>query len=672
MIRSRRIGLVHLALALFCLALLGKSAHVQLLQQDRWAARATRQQVAERPLPAPRGDILDATGAVLAQSRAVVRLAVAPRDVRDRDRLARMLRRAGVSDGMVRRATDTTRRWVELPNRFLAEDVAQLMALRGVHSTPDRERVYAVSDGTRPLVGSVAPDGSGRDGLELALDSLLAGQAGARRVVRDARGRSHASPQASSEAPVPGHMVMLTINRELQEIAERALADAMAKMGAEGGDIVVLEPFTGEVRAMASRRAGVRVSAATALTEPFEPGSTIKPFTAAALLAHRRAKPTDSIEVFKGEYRIHGRTLRDVHRGEDWMSLSEVIQESSNVGIARFAERLAPREQYEALRDFGFGTPTGVPFPSEASGRLAIPARWSKQSPASLAIGYEISVTPLQLAAAYATFANGGKLLEPALVKEIRTADGTLRYRHEPRVTRQAIPREVAEQVREMLRGVVSEGSAVQADIETFMVAGKTGTARRTIGGRYAASQYYATFVGLFPADDPQFVILVKLDSPQGAYYGGATAAPVTRAVLEAALAARDAALDRRALARLPRRAAADSAGVPARADSQPRPKVALAGEPDTIHVTPPPRRSAGGSVPFVVQLPYEEPRQAARPPRAVPDVAGLELRDAVRALHGAGFRVRLVNGGAPGTTIPAAGASAPAGAVIRLHHAQK
>ncbi|HEU5175161.1 MAG TPA: penicillin-binding transpeptidase domain-containing protein, partial [Gemmatimonadaceae bacterium] len=416
-----------------------------------------------------------------------------------------------------------------------------------------------------------------------------------------------------------------------------------------------------------------RVSAATALTEPFEPGSTLKPFIAAALLAQGRAKPDDSIAVFGGEYTINGRTLRDVHRGESMMTLAEVLQWSSNVGIARFAERLTPREQYEALRDFGFGTPTGVPFPSEASGRLRIPAEWSKQSPASLAIGYEISVTPMQLAVAYAAFANGGRLLEPALVKEIRAADGTVVFRHTPRVARQVIPPSVASQLRSMLVAVVNQGSAVQADVETYLLAGKTGTARRNVGGRYAATQYYATFVGLFPAEDPQFVILVKLDSPQGEYYGGATAAPVTRAVLEAALAARDAALDRRVLAALPRRERPDTTrdSVSSVTGDAPPSAVALAGEERVPLPAPVVRsRSAATNVPFVATLPYHPPRPAARPPRTVPVVAGLELRDAVRALHEAGFKVRLAGNGPRGTTQPAAGTLVPAGAVIRLYHA--
>lgn len=667
MIRSSRIGIVHLTLALFALALLGKTAHLQLAEGERWEQLAARQQVAEKSLPAPRGDILDESGAVLAQSRAVVRLAIAPREVRDAPRVRRLLERAGVDRAMLRRVADTSRRWVPLPQRFVAADVAPLMAMRGVHATPERDRIYAMSDGTRPFVGRIGADGNPLDGLEMALDSLLRGEPGAARLMRDARGRSHASPGSTSSAPTPGHTVTLTLNRELQEIAERALSDAMARMGAEGGDIVVLHPATGEVRAMASRRAGARVSAASALTEPFEPGSTLKPFIAAALLAHGRVSPTERIDVFGGEYTVQGRTLRDVHRSDGPMTLAEVIRHSSNVGIVRFAERLTPGEQFAALRDFGFGTPTGVPFPSEAGGRLRPPSQWSRQSPASLAMGYEISVTPLQLAAAYASFANGGRLLEPALVKEVLAPDGTLRYRHQPREVRQVMPPAVAERMREMLMEVVAEGSAVKADVETYILAGKTGTARRTVEGRYQAAQYFATFVGLFPADRPQFVILVKLDSPKGAYYGGATAAPVTKAVLEAALAARDAALDRSALAATPRRErpdvvqGGDGAPVLVMADEEGIEVLArrLPREPPGV---------SGVSVPFVVDLPFQPPKPADLPERAIPAVAGLELRDAVRALHEAGFRVVLMTGPG-GTTQPAAGTSAPAGALIRLYH---
>ncbi|MDB4881689.1 MAG: penicillin-binding protein transpeptidase, partial [Gemmatimonadetes bacterium] len=544
-----RVGLVHLALAVFALTLLARAGRVQLVQGSRWTASAQHQQSLETAIPAPRGDILDALGETMAQSRETVKLEVAPQDVRDRRALRNALIRAGVHPDWAVRATDTSRKWVTLPGRFVATSVASISATRGVHTTSIVERSYAFSEGTRHIVGRVDENGAAVDGIELALDSLLRGVPGAVTSMRDGRGRRFESPASPRRAPVQGNTIVLTINHELQEIAERALGDAVTKMGAEGGDVVVVDPTDGEVLAMASRRQDPRSTASTALTEPYEPGSTLKPFIAATLLEKKRARESDEVNTFGGEMTLNGRTITDEHRAARF-SLADVIRYSSNVGIVQFATRLSAREEFEALRDFGFGTPTGVPYPVEASGTLREPKRWSKQSANSLAMGYELAVTPLQLAAAYVALANDGELLEPALVKEIRAPDGRVLYRHQRRVVRRVLSAGVARRVRRMLLGVVEEGgTAKSAQLETFVLAGKTGTARRTVHGRYAAGQHIPTFVGLFPGDHPQFVILVKIDNPQGAYYGGLTAAPVTKAVLEAALASRNASLDRGTLA---------------------------------------------------------------------------------------------------------------------------
>jgi cell division protein FtsI (penicillin-binding protein 3) len=453
---------------------------------------------------------------------------------------------------------------------------------------------------------------------------------------------------------------VLTLNHELQEIAERALGDAVTRMGAEGGDVVVLDPAGGEILAMASQRQDPLATAATALTEPYEPGSTLKPFVAAALLEKGRARETDVVDTFGGQLTINGRTINDEHKSTR-LTLAEVIRWSSNVGIVQFAERLSPREEYETLRDFGFGTATGVPYPVEASGTLRDPTRWSSQSANSMAMGYEVAVTPLQLAAAYVALANDGVLLEPALVKEVRAPDGRVLYRHERRVIRRVVSPAVARRVRTMLLGVVEGGTAVKADLGSYALAGKTGTARRTVRGRYALGQHIPTFVGLFPAEHPQFVILVKLDNPRGAYVGGLTAAPVTKAVLEAALASRNAALDRGTLAAAKRDRVSDTLAAARHAADAEQPARDSTAAPQTTD------DDSLGSTPFVALLPAPRPPRAVPlPPRAVPDVRGLPARQAARALHRAGFRVQLVTG-VPGTTSPAAGVAAPAGSVVRL-----
>lgn len=684
MIRSRRIRIVHALLAIFALAIAIQAARVELLQGRTWQARAARQHLSSRALPAPRGDILDATGLVLAQSRDMVQLELAPREVRDRDRDA--LRSALLSIHMnpewIDRAIDSPaqQEWLTLPGRYLPTDVATLTAIRGVHSTPVSVRGYSLSDGARSLVGHVDASNNAVDGIELALDSTLRGTPGAMTLVRDLRGSGFESPSTRDVAPRPGNTLVLTLNDELQEIAEHALADAILKMRADGGDVVVLDPRDGDILAMASRRRDLQLPAATALTEPFEPGSTLKPFIAAGLLARGRARETDIVSTGDGVLELEGRVIHDDHLVGN-ASLATVLQYSSNIGIVKFALRLTRHELFDVLHDFGFGKATGVSYPAEANGVLRPPSLWSAQSPASLAMGYEISVTPLQLAAAYAVLANGGELLQPTLVREIRAPDNTVLYRHRKRVVRRVLSPAVANRVRTMLLNVVEHGTAVQADLSGFLLAGKTGTPRRTMNGRYVPDQYNPNFVGLFPGDSPQFVVVVKLinaHDEKGSFYSASTAAPLTRTVLEAALAARDAGLDRRELIssaaarKAPRPV---SAAVPTQ-EFDAGETLSSAGEVTTGNVWRLARARqrlleevGAGSVPSTISLSQQEnPPPAHETHRRIPDVRGMSLRDAVLTLHHAGFHVKLVPGGT-GLTDPPAGSLVRAGTLVRIFH---
>ncbi|MGK2934626.1 MAG: penicillin-binding transpeptidase domain-containing protein, partial [Gemmatimonadaceae bacterium] len=551
-------------------------------------------------------------------------------ELSDRAATARLLARAGVPKAWVNRAVDTSRKWVQLPGAFPPEKVAALLPMRGVHSTVVLDRVYSNYAGIRKLVGRTDGSGVALDGLELALDTLLRGDSSTSRLARDRSGRAIPNPSGVSAT---GATVSLTLSRDLQDIAERALAQAVDSLDASGGDIVVLNPHSGEVLALASNRADPAAFANTAITEPFEPGSTLKPFIAAALLDRGLASPEEMIGTFNGTMELEGRVIRDIHKAPE-MSLADVIRFSSNIGIVRFADRLSARDKYELLRDLGFGAPTGVALPAEASGTLREPRRWSRTSAASLAMGYEIAVTPLQLATAYAAIANGGELVEPQIVREVREGDRIV-YSRKRRVLRRVFSPATAATMQRMLVAVVDSGTATKTDLANFLVGGKSGTARRAEGGMgYVPGSYTASFVGLFPGDKPQYVVVVKLDNPKRAIYGGEAAAPVSRVVLQAALAARDAALDRTALvaARLPD--------------------------------APPP--AARG----VVRLPHAPARRlpADSAQRVVPDVSGMTLRGAIGALHGAGLHVRLV----PGDTIqsyPGAGAVVAQGSLVTLTH---
>jgi cell division protein FtsI (penicillin-binding protein 3) len=671
--RVTRSAIVHGALALFAAALVLRAAKVQLLDGAQWRERAARQHFDAADLPAPRGAIRDATGRTLVESRELVALAVAPREVAPNRRgvVRRVLVQNKVSRAVVAKAIDKRQKWVPIPGRFLPSAVAPLLGLRGVHATPVVQREMVPAPGIRRIVGRVDADGEPLDGIELSLDTLLRGTRGTRSEARDGRGRRFGTPAITPSGGRPGHAVTLTINFTLQDIAERALADAVTRMGATGGDIVIMDPRDGALLAMASRRPDPRATAATAFSEPFEPGSTIKPFVAARLLDLGRATPDEVVRTFNGELTLEGRTIHDSHKAER-MTLREVIAFSSNVGIVQFAQRLNAREQYELLRDAGFGSATGAPYPAESPGRLYEPGKWSRQSPASLAMGYELSVNAVQLAAAYAAIANGGELLEPAFVRAVHDGAGARVFEHRRRVVRRLMTPETSRIVRDMLVQTVTDGSAVEADLATFQVGGKTGTARRVTAGQgYKARSYTATYVGMFPARDPKYIILVKIDDPDAsqAYYGGKTAAPVSKLVLEAAIAARDAVIDRGVLAQRDKVPAESLRPV----DGAPR--VAVAATVDTsrpptyaLEATPPAPAEEDTSVPFVVTLPATATAAAkvAPPPRVVPDVHGLPLRAAVTQLHRAGFRVELSRG-PQGLTTPAAGALARPGALVHL-----
>src|SRR6266540_1292522 len=448
--RPDRITIVHGVLVLFAAALIAQAAKVQIVRGAYWTAQGKRQHFFSSSLPAARGDILDASGETLVESRELTRIAIAPPEVSDTAGLLRSMRRVGMPEPVIKSVVDSRHRWVDVPGLFNAVDVAPLLSMHGIHATAVMQRVYSASPGIRRIVGRLDSEGRALDGVESALDSILRGDSARSSVARDKRGNALESPADWTNSGHAGATVVLTINHSLQDICERELAIAIDSLHASGGDIVVMNPHTGDVLALASQRADPRAFANTAITEPFEPGSTLKPFVAAALLAKGRARADEFVNTHNGTLELDGRTITDMHKAAS-LSLADVVKFSSNVGIVTFGQRLTPREKYENFRDFGFGAPTGIPLPAESPGTLREPKTWSKQTPASVLMGYEIAVTPLQLVTAYSAIANGGELLEPHLVREIRAENGDVLYRAERKVVRRVIPESVAQTVRQFL-----------------------------------------------------------------------------------------------------------------------------------------------------------------------------------------------------------------------------
>lgn len=629
---AARLLAIKVAFGIALLMLVGRAAQVQLLEGKQNAELARQQRTERIALPARRGAIYDRNGVPLALTNEVFHVGVAPNELRDTAATVRLLaERLDVPEPRVRQLL--RRPWAYFHGPYGATAVGPLRRVSGVHLERELVRFHPDPDLALEVLGRPAAPGRPAGGLERTLDAELAGTPGRAVVLRDRWGRLYESPARLDAFPVPGRDVYLTLDAELQDIVQEALADALDRYDASGGDIVVVNPRTGEILAAASKRDGVSGSAGV-VTSVFEPGSTAKVFAAAALLAHGLVDVADSVWTELGEYTLEHRVIHDDHPF-GWLTLRGVIERSSNIGIVKFASRLTPTQQYTMLRRFGLGTPTGVEYPTESGGILHPPQDWSATTAASLAMGYEVAVTPLQLAQAYAAVANDGVLLRPTLVREIREAGGKTVFRHVPEPVRRVVAPDVAATLRSMLVGVVYEGgTGATAALSSYQVAGKTGTARRAGPGGYLPNAYWASFAAIFPADDPQLVTVVKLDDPKGSY-AALTAAPLTRGLFEQLLSARSGALDR---TRLARSRVSDEQQAPI----------------------------ATGTVPWVAQWPVS-PAADSVLPTVVPDLVGTTLREAAGRLHQAGLRMKYEGWGRVWESDPEAGAEVQPGTVVTV-----
>jgi cell division protein FtsI (penicillin-binding protein 3) len=633
---------------------MARAFQLQVLEGERWGEMATSQTTETRELPAARGGIYDREGRPLAISRESYRAFYAPAEVRDRETAIQAID-AVLSPGSrkldrLRRGTDG---WLALgPVDGRTRVMLEQAVPRGLHFEAVPARNYPEGRLARTLLGGLDSEGHGGSGLELVLDSLLTGVPGEMVSRRDAHGATYPLRHAGGVAPQPGRDVYLTIDAELQEIAESALESALAETGATGGDVVLADPATGEILALASYVAGAE-QRIPAFTDAYEPGSTSKPFLLATLLQKGLVDLDEKIDVEGGTYRTPYRTITDVH-AYDTLTVEEVIRYSSNIGAAKLADRIGDRGlQYAFLRDFGFGTPTGIETTSESAGLLRRPDEWSALSSHSLAYGYEMMVTSIQLVAAYGALANGGALLQPTLVRQVRDAKGRTMVAHRPRELRHMIDGDVAAQITDVLKGVVRSGTGDEAALRTIDIAGKTGTSRISEDGRYGSGRYVASFVGYVPADDPQLVVLAKLTDPKTSIYGGGAAAPVSRTVVQAILSAAESGLLNGRVAAPTRR--------PFDWDAGPRGE-----KPEQV----------GGSVQFrfAASTPGRTSAVDASRPAAgragdvvLPDLSGLGVRAAAARLHALGLKVENRASGRVTDTQPAPGTRVVPGASVLL-----
>jgi cell division protein FtsI (penicillin-binding protein 3) len=681
-----RMGVLCGAMGLGLGALVSSAFRVQVEDGPSWRDTAERQRQRRLHIEPKRGTIFDRNGAALAVSIEVPSVSadvvemlrgVNGADAQTstlKDAAARLAQTLSLDANELYGKLATRHRFVWVKRRVTGDETAavrdlgdpkkQAMPVHGLSIEGEGHRYYPGRELAGPVLGFVAPDGQGKDGLELALDDELRGHVEEVKGLRDRAGHLLFSEGATDEQALEGHDVVLTLDEGIQHVTEQELDSAQRTYETKGASIVVLDPNTGEILALASTPgynpndygdSEVDARRDRATTDRFEPGSAMKVFTVAAALASGTLSPTEQIYCEHGTYKLGSITIHDTHLN-DWLTPTQILAISSNIGALKIGLSVGEPALYAMFRKFGFGEPTGLPLPGEAAGVLRPRGRpWYEVETANASFGQGISVTTVQLAVALAAIANGGRLLEPILVRKVMGARGNIVREAAPHVRREVLKPETAHMLTEMMTAVTEAeegGTAVEAAVHGFRVAGKTGTAQKVdpATGKYSPDQYTASFIGMVPAERPRLVIAVVLDEPMIGHYGGDLAAPVFRRVAEASL---------RYL------------GVTPPSTSSKIDRVTRAGDPaDAVlaamhanEATAAARVAGSGA-----------PAQEGAPPTApsssdvrVPDATGLAAREAVRAMTGAGLLPLIEGTGRLVRQTPRAGAAAPKGSSVRL-----
>ncbi|MCC1495266.1 penicillin-binding protein 2 [Alcanivorax sp. 1008] len=525
--------------ALLGIGLLARAVDLHIVQHEFLSRQGDMRNLRVEPLAAHRGVISDRHGRPLAVSTPVITLWANPREaLESRDSWSRLNGNKVLdSKALAQRVLPNSQREFIYLSRHLAPEQAQQVLdqrVPGIYALTEYRRYYPAAEVTSHVVGFTNIDDIGQEGIELSFEEVLRGAAGRKRVVRDLIGRVIQDIEIIEEAR-PGQDVQLSIDLRLQYLAYRELMSAVSRHNASGGSVVVLDADTGEILAMVNQpgynpngRASLSPSAMRnrAVTDLFEPGSTLKTITLATALEAGMVTPHSMIDTRPGTIRVSGKTIRD-HRNYGVMDITAAFGKSSNVMTTKLALDMQPQQLQNMLDRFGFGRATGIPFPGESDGVLPLRARWRDIEQATLSYGYGISVTALQLAQAYAVVANDGVHLPVSLTRV-----------NEPPKGERVISAATAGMLVDMLGVVVSDhGTARQARVNGYQVGGKTGTVHKIVNGAYADDNYLSLFVGVAPLDNPRYVTVVVIDDPAGeAYYGGEVAAPVFSRVMEGVL----------------------------------------------------------------------------------------------------------------------------------------
>lgn len=518
-------------------------ADLMLLNHKRFAEKARLQHTAKKDIAASRGEIYDRRGRQFAMNLDVDSIYCKPQEIASAEKTAALL--AGYTGERYETLVGKLSSgkgfvWV---SRKLEADLAGLKKLKqsGVGFIAEAKRFYPGGTLASHVVGFVGIDDQPLAGIELKYDENLKGKSAEVTMAKDAGGKRLSDGLDTERS---GNGIVLNLDEGLQFIVEKALDKALSLWSAQSASAIMMDPFTGEILAMANRpnfdlndpgRFSDDARRNRVITDTYEPGSTFKIVMAAAALESGVVGPENRFDCSAGSIKVGSMLIKDAHK-KGVLTFREVIQASSNVGTVMAAQRVGPERLYRYARLLGFGETTGIDLPGEARGRMNPPEKWSGSTLAAMSIGYEVSATPLQVLRAYSAVANGGHLVKPHLLRGIITPDGRA-VRFQAEKPRRAISAETASILKEILVSVTEEGgTAMGAAVEGNRVAGKTGTAKLLEGGKYG-KKYASSFVGFVPADRPRVAVIVIVREPKGQYYGGLVAAPLFKEIAEQTLA---------------------------------------------------------------------------------------------------------------------------------------
>jgi cell division protein FtsI (penicillin-binding protein 3) len=525
-----------------------KAVHLQVYRSPWLAQKASNQYEKSLKSSGKRGTIYDRNLREMAVSIDVTSIAVRPAKIKQPNSASRALAKALKTDRRkIKKKLKSKSPFVWVKRQASPKETAavQALGLDGIEFVPERNRFYPNKTLASHALGFTGLDGYGLEGIEFSYDRYLRGSDSSFTVFKDALGKVF-NEEHNKGLHGDGHNIVLTIDRAIQYITENALQETVKEYSARSGMALVMEPQTGAILALAHaplfnpnaysdfKKERWRNRA---ITDPFEPGSTMKIFSAAAAIESGNIKASSIFYCENGAYRIGRNVVHDIKK-HGWLSLQQIIKYSSNIGAVKVSEKVGPEKLYIMFQKFGFGTKTGIDAPGETTGSLAHYKNWTTVDTGAAAFGYGISVSAVQLITAASAIANDGILMKPYFVKAITDQSGKTLKQFRPRTVRQVISKRNARTIRNIMQTVITKGgTGTNAALEGYTVCGKTGTARKLDpNGTYSDSKHIASFVGFTPAENPKLTILVVIDEPQGKYYGGTVAAPVFRRIAREAL----------------------------------------------------------------------------------------------------------------------------------------